>query len=906
MSLGAGSRLGPYEITAKLGEGGMGEVYRATDSRLKREVAIKVLPAAFTEDKERLARFEREAQLLAQLNHTNIAQIYGIETSGETHALVMELVAGPTLAERLESGPLSFAESLSFAQQIAQALEEAHDKGIVHRDLKPQNIKAPSEGKAKVLDFGLAKAMDATASAATAADLARSPTIMNSPTLTAIHGTQLGVILGTAAYMAPEQARGAAVDKRADIWAFGVVFFEMLTGRRLFEGETVSDTLAAVLRQEIDWRALPAAVPTEIRRLLRRCLERNPKNRLHDIADARLVLDDLLAGRVEAGEAPAASAAAGAGASRGATWAARLTWLGVGLALGALAIAGLGRSLFQPPPSRPPVVRSLTYSGTSGAASISRDGKFMAFISSRDGTPRIWLKQLASGEEVALTAGRDSWPQISPDSGSVLFRRAEKGRFDLYRVPMVGGEPRRLASNIDLAGWSPDGKRIAVGRLKDRGGQVVLIPAEGGEEQLLLDLDAGVRGLDWSPDGTSLLLVTSSRVNSISSTALETVEVASGQRRELYRLPAGSVTSAARWDGNEAVLFAWSPSQAGRGETLLQRLELGEPTPRPVFSFTSLPQRLELAGPGALLFDAGGIHQNLFEIGGGATPGESLGKGLTGGPTRDRQPAFSPDGRRILFTSDRSGSLDLWSLELATGGIRRLTFDATDDWDPQWSPDGKHLLWSSNRGGHFEIWIADPDGTGARQARADGRDAENPTMSADGAWIVYSSSNAAAPGIWKVRPDGRDATLLLAGAYTLPELAPQSGWIAAVETSPGNEQTIRIFRLDDGAAVAELSVAGRRQNPGRSRWLPDGRTLVFYGDDESGRAALFQQPIVPGRDTRSERRRVAVSDEQRVIESFGVSPVDGRIVVSAGWGDSDILLAEGIPGIGASLPKRAP
>ncbi len=899
-----GERLGPYEITAKLGEGGMGEVYRATDTRLKREVAIKVLPAAFTEDKERLARFEREAQLLAQLHHPNIASIFGLEESGGLKALVMELVDGPTLADRLESGPLSFTESLSFALQIAQALEEAHDKGIVHRDLKPQNIKASSEGKAKVLDFGLAKAMDATASSASAADLARSPTLLNSPTLTAVHGTQLGVILGTAAYMAPEQARGAAVDKRADIWAFGVVLYEMLTGKSLFAGPTVSDTLAGVLKTEIDWKALPSETPTEIRRLLRRCLERDPKNRLHDIADARLVLDDLLAGRAEAGDLPAAGVVPSA--ARGAGWPTKLAWLGAGLVVGALAIAGLGRSLFRPPPARPPVVRSLTYSGTSGAASISRDGKFMAFISSRDGTPRIWLKQLASGEEVALTAGRDSWPQISPDSGSVLFRRAGKGNFDLYRVPLVGGEPRRLASNVDLAGWSPDGKRIAVGRLKERGSQIVLIPAEGGGEQRLLELDAGVRGLDWSPDGNALLLVTSSRVNSISSTALETVEVASGKVRELYRLPAGSVTSAARWDGNEAVIFAWSPSQAGRGETLLQRLELGEPTPLPVFSFTSLPGRIELAGPGALLFDAGGIHQNLFEIGGGATSGESLGKGLTGGPTRDRQPAFSPDGRRILFTSDRSGSLDLWSLELATGAVRRLTFDATDDWDPQWSPDGKHLLWSSNRGGHFEIWIAEPDGTGARQASADGRDAENPTMSADGAWIVYSSSNAAAPGIWKVRPDGRDATRLLAGAYTLPELAPQSGWIAAVETAPGNERTIRIFRLDDGAAVAELSVAGRRLNPGRSRWLPDGRTLVFYGDDESGRAALFEQPIVPGRDTRSERRRVAVSDAQRVIESFGVSPVDGHIVVSAGWADSDILLAEGIPGIGAGLQRREP
>jgi Tol biopolymer transport system component len=904
LRISPGTRLGPYEITAKLGEGGMGEVYRATDSHLKREVAIKVLPAAFTEDKERLARFEREAQLLAQLNHPNIAQIYGLEASGDQRALVMELVAGPTLADRLESGPLSLSESLSLALQLAQALEEAHEKGIVHRDLKPQNIKASSEGKAKVLDFGLAKAMDPAGAPSAAADLARSPTLMNSPTLTGVHGTQLGVILGTAAYMAPEQARGGAVDKRADIWAFGVVLYEMLTGKSLFAGPTVSDTLAGVLKTEIDWKTLPADTPAEIRHLLRRCLERNPKNRLHDIADARIVLDELLAGRTEGGEAPPAGA--GSAAPHGASWPLKLAWLGGGLVLGALAIAGLGRSLFQAPPAAPPIVRSLTYSGKSGSASISADGRFVAFASGRDGTPRIWLKQLATGEEVALTTGRDFGPRISPDSGSVLFSRAEQGRLDLYRVPLVGGEPRRLARDVAQAAWSRDGKRIALARIVDRGSQLLLIPAEGGEEKLLLEQNTGLRELDWSPDGSSLLMLTAAQVNSISSTVLATVDLASGKSREIYRLPAGSVCSAARWDGDAAVLFAWSPSQAGRGEMLLQRLELGEKTPRPVFSFTSLPKQIELAGPGALLFDAGGIHQNLFEIGSATTPGGNLGRGLTGGPTRDRQPAFSPDGRRILFTSDRSGSLDLWSLELATGAVRRLTFDAADDWDPQWSPDGRHLLWSSNRGGHFEIWIAEPDGTGARQASADGRDAENPTMSRDGAWIVYSSSNPAAPGIWKVRPDGREATRLLAGAYTLPELAPQSGWVSAVETSPGNERTIRVVRIEDGATVAEVSVAGRRQNPGRSRWLPDGRTLVFYGDDESGRAAIFAQPIVPGRDTRSERRRVAVSDEQRVIESFGVSPVDGRIVVSAGWTDSDILLAEGIPGIGATLPKREP
>ena len=305
-----GSRIGPYEITARIGEGGRGEVYRAHDARLRRDVAIKVLPAAFVADHERLARFEREAQVLAQLNHPNIAQIHGLETSGETRALVLELVEGPTLADRLAQGPLPPDEAIAIAKQIADALEGAHEKGIVHRDLKPQNIKASTDGKVKVLDFGLAKAMDpvTSASAGSGGQTARSPTLMNSPTLTAA-GTQLGVILGTAAYMSPEQARGMAVDKRADIWAFGVLFFEMLSGKRLFAGDTITDTLAAVLRADIDWSALPADTPPAVRRLLARCLERNPKNRLHDVADARIVIDEVLSGRSEP-VAPAARAPA--------------------------------------------------------------------------------------------------------------------------------------------------------------------------------------------------------------------------------------------------------------------------------------------------------------------------------------------------------------------------------------------------------------------------------------------------------------------------------------------------------------------------------------------------------------------------------------------------------------------
>ena len=457
-----GQRLGPYEITAKLGEGGMGEVYRATDTRLDRQVAIKVLPAEFTADKERLARFEREAKLLAQVHHPNIASIFGLDESAGTRALVMELVEGPTLAERLESGAFSITESLSAALQIAQALEEAHEKGIVHRDLKPQNIKASIEGKIKVLDFGLAKAMDpAAGGAASAADLARSPTLMQSPTLTAAHGTQLGVILGTAAYMAPEQARGGTVDKRADIWAFGVVLYEMLSGRRLFDGETVSDVLAAVLRAEVDFAALPPEATAELRNLLRRCLERNPKNRLHDIADARIVIEQILSGRSEAA-APLAEPPAPMTPMLP-LWRRVLPWIGGAVAGAAIAAALLPRG--APPVSGPSAaaakIRTLVSAGVSLDPAVSPDGRTLAFESTRDGESRIWIKDLTSGSESVLVRRASAFPDVSPDGTSVLFMaESERGLDELYRVSLATREERLVARQVGLASWAPDGRSV--------------------------------------------------------------------------------------------------------------------------------------------------------------------------------------------------------------------------------------------------------------------------------------------------------------------------------------------------------------------------------------------------------------------------------------------------------------
>jgi len=892
MTLPAGTRLGPYEIVAPLGAGGMGEVYRARDPKLNREVAIKVLPVAVAQDAERLARFEREAQLLASLNHPNIAAIYGLDDEGDVLFLVLELVEGEELADRLKRGAIPLDEAQEIAKQIALALEEAHEKGIVHRDLKPANVKLTPDGKVKVLDFGLAKAYATDASGGTPLDSGNSPTMTHAATMA-------GMILGTAAYMSPEQARAKSVDKRADIWAFGVVLYEMLTGTQLFHGETVSDTLAAVLTREFDPKTLPAATPAALRRLLRSCLERSPKNRLHDIADARIVIDELLSGRADTAEAPSAATPTGA---PGAGWSSKLVWLGAGLVLGALAAFGLGRTLLAPPPLRLPTVRFLTYSGKSGGASISADGKNVAFVSSRDGKRRIWLKQLASGAEVALTGGLDDVPSISPDGSTVIFARTAEQGLDLYRVPLVGGEPRRLARNVGAADWSPDGGKIVFARDLGQRSQVIVIPADGGEEKVLVERDGFLRGVAWSPNGKQIAVEESTRVNTIGHRVLAMVDVATGAYREVFQLPAGSLLTPARWDGDDALIFGWSPSQAGRGEVVLQRLKLGSTVPQPVLTFGSLPARIELAGPGALVFDGGGRHQDLFDVG----PDHLLSRSLTGGPTVDRQPAFSPDGRRVVFSSDRSGSLDLWSLDVATGAVSRLTFDAADDWDPHWSPDGKHLLWSSNRSGHFEIWMAEPDGTGARQVTSDGVDAENPTMSLDGSWIVYSSGNPASVGIWKIHPDGSAATHLIAGNALLPELSPKTGWIAAVDSSrlAGDLRRIQIIRLEDGTNVAEFFVKGLAGNIGRSRWMPDGRTLVSWSDDEAGKKVLYGQPIMPGRDTKAQRELVAAGDELRAIESFGVSPIDGRIVVSAGWGERDVMMAEGIPGIGASLRKR--
>ena len=455
MTLSLKDKLGPYEILSPLGAGGMGEVYRARDSNLGRDVALKVLPEAFARDAEHMARFKREAQVLASLNHPNIASVYGLEESDGVHALVMELVEGPTLAERIASGPMPIDEALVIARQIAEGLEYAHERGIVHRDLKPANVKVTPEGRVKVLDFGLAKALSPEQSAA---DISTSPTL-------SIGATRAGVILGTAAYMSPEQAKGKKVDRRADIWAFGCLLFEMVAGKQCFKAETLSEILAAVLMNEPDWSQLPESTPPRLRALLRRCLNKDPKQRLRDIGEARIAIEEILSGP-EPEEIPATPPA---GAPGGARWSGRkwLAALAATVALVVLAAAGgwlLGHKTTAGTPSE---FHQLTFdSGLIYSARFAPGGQAIYYSAAWNGLPvQLYATQANGPESRPLGFENSALYAVSPSQMAVSIGCRDVFIGDcigtLAVMPVSGGAPREMAENVISADWGPDGNDLA-------------------------------------------------------------------------------------------------------------------------------------------------------------------------------------------------------------------------------------------------------------------------------------------------------------------------------------------------------------------------------------------------------------------------------------------------------------
>jgi eukaryotic-like serine/threonine-protein kinase len=883
MRLATGVRLGPYEITGALGAGGMGEVYRARDTRLGRNVAIKVLPAVFANDEAWLRRFEREARASSSLNHPNILVVFDIGTQDGMPYLVSELLEGRTLQERLASGRLPVSKSIDYARQLAAALSAVHDKGITHRDLKPGNIFITADGRAKILDFGLAKPQPVADSA--------SATVEQSLT-----GQ---VLIGTPGYMSPEQARGLPTDARTDIFSLGVVIHEMLSGARPFERASMVETLHAIL--DSDAPPLPETVLRACPALgwiVARCLAKDPAERFRSAHDIDLALQ-------AAASASGADRPAPATPLRAAT---PVLWT-IGIAIMCIAAGALIGRLWRPSAiGDPPRLEAVTFSGHDGSPAASPDGKTIAFTSDRDGTPRIWLKQVAGGGELALTAGRDDLPRFLPDGSAILFVRASADGSALYRVPLLGGDPHKLLDDVVGADWSPDGRRLAFTRwvARDRVGSIVGVADADGSNAHEIAFAPG-RGLTtprWSPDGRTICAV-----NGLASVAtgfgIDLIDAGGGGARLLAPADANMRVSSVVWTpDSRAIIYSEAESIAGwmsGSSARIIRQDVATGAARSILWVPNHSRTLDVLGSGVLLFDARSSRQNLREIGIG---GGAASRALTRGNSTDRQPIYLPDGKSIVFSSNRGGNLDLWRVGLDDGTVTRITDDPADDWDVAVSPDGRRILWASNRTGPYEVWAAAPDGSGARQLSRDGTFAQNPQQTPDGRWILYTSSDPTRPGLWRMRADGSNPVLLVrSGALQLPEISPDGQLVLYLDGVPS---AIRVARIADGSAVPfEITVTQRSTTTavlGRARWMPDGRAIAFVGQDDHGVNGVLVQDFVAGGDTSATRRPLAGFDPEDSTESFAISP-DGTKITIAGWEQMfNIFLASSVPGV--ERPRR--
>ena len=678
-----GRTLAHYEITHLIGRGGMGEVYRARDTRLGREVALKLLPQAFSSDPERVARLQREARTLASLHHPNIASVFGIEEAEGQTLLVMELVEGEDLAQRLSRGPIALDDALDIARQIAQGLEEAHAKGIVHRDLKPANVKLAPGGKVKILDFGLARAILGDA----AGDLG----VQNSPTITAAM-TQAGVILGTAAYMSPEQARGKEVDKRADIWAFGVILFEMLSGRQLYDGETTTDVLAAVVTRDPDWNQLPAEVTPEVRRLLHRCLERDVRRRLRDAGDALLDLDPASTTTTTTATAAAAGAPpAASGASRGR----RVYAAAAGLALVAAAIGFVaGKREPASSPQAAPVVRRLqiadAYFDQNSNAAISPDGQRIIYYDTRKSPPRLVLRPLDTFEQTPVHEGGFN-PFFAPDGQSFGFFSDKK----LWVASIAGGTPRTLCTSDGFAtGWWGEDDTIVFSTDfepdQEKEG-LMRIAAQGGEPQWLSTVDRSrserLHAYPQVLPGGKHVLFTVVRAD---GWEVDVVPLAGGERRAILQNAARG-----RYVPSGHLLYVDPAQDALMAVAFdLQRLEVrGSPV--------SLVRDLRHTGEGLGAYDISNDGTLIYSISGimlgqnhiVAVDRVGRVRPLLEEASTWAQPHISPDGGRLLVRRAGQPDCHLWLFDLERRALTRLTFEG-DNHGPMWTDGGNTITFS--------------------------------------------------------------------------------------------------------------------------------------------------------------------------------------------------------------------
>ena len=810
MPLASGSRFGPYEILSPLGSGGMGEVYRARDLKLNRDVALKVLPDLVANDPERLARFKREAQVLASLNHPNIGGIYGFEESNGVGALVLELVEGPTLADRIAQGPIPLDEALPIARQIAEALEAAHEHGIIHRDLKPTNIKVRADGSVKVLDFGLAKAKEPAG--------AMSPSMSQSPTITTPAMTQAGMILGTAAYMSPEQARGTTVDKRSDLWAFGAVLWEMVTGTRLFDGATVSDTLAAVLRAEPDWTALPANAPAPIRRLLRRCLEKDRKRRLDSAAAARLEIEEALTAPSVADAAVARPAAVSK--SRVIAVASVALLVGAALTLGVFVSTGRLPVVSSPPVTRllmglQPAESILGGPGTNSQARPTRtaiawspDGRTLVFGGGRASVEQLYVRRLDQLQATPLagTEGAVS-PFFSPDGGWVGFWAAGA----LKKVSTSGGPAVTICETPLIGGatWA-DGDVIFFDALRLDAEGIWRVAAGGGrpERVVMPDRSKGEFSLRLPhalPGGRALLL-TKLTNSQLADAKIVAWSLATGQQVVLtegadarYVLTGHLVfvrqgaLLAAPFD---VTALRLTGGAVGVVDDVMQAFNA------PTAPLSTGAAQFDVSPTGSLAYASGGIFaENLRPLVWVDRAGIVMPLAL---PQRSYWgPRLAPDGWRLAFYATVNSVVGAgsgaraWISDLRSGTSTPIT-ETGSILMPVWSPDGVRVAFS-DAGSLF--W-----------RRADG---------GGGPERLTTSPNSQAPSSWS--PDGKV--------------------LAFVESNPTSAEDIWVLPIGEGKTPPRpwLNTRFSEQHPD---WSPDGRWLA-YTSNESGRSEVYVQPY-PG------------------------------------------------------------
>jgi eukaryotic-like serine/threonine-protein kinase len=841
-----------YEVTVQIGEGGMGQVYRATDTKLKRQVAIKILPPSMADDPDRLVRFQREAEVLAALNHPNIAGIYGLEESNGVTALVMELVEGEDLSQRIARGAIPMDEALPIAKQIAAALEAAHEQGIIHRDLKPANIKVRPDGTVKVLDFGLAKAMDPALSSAVNA--------MNSPTLTA--ATIHGVLLGTAGYMSPEQARGKAVDKRADIWAFGVVLYEMLTGRRAFEGDDISTTLAAVLRSEPEWSALPLATSPGVRQLLTRCLYKDPHGRMRDIGEARIAIDRELSG---AGEPPTTSLAS----HRAPQWR-RVATLAAALLTGAALTAVLVWFVGRPTVERPRVTR-LNITPPSAAAlsvgvsrdlAMTADGSRLVYVGGNGST--LFVRSLDRLEAIPLVrAGAPRDPFVSPDGQWVGFF---DGGFTLKKVPITGG-PAVLVARLDSyergATWAPDGTIIFATQATITGLQRV--SADGGAPAVLTQPNGarGEVGHAWPemlPGGQAVLYSALATTGGLEAASIAALDLRSG--RSTILLGGGSH---AQYMASGHLVFGMAGALRAVAFDATHVTVVGQSIPVVPQVLTTSFGAVDavVARDGTLAYVTGGVSSNADRV---LVWVDRQGKetALESPPRAYYFPRISLDGRHVAMAVVVDQNSDVWTWDVTRATLARVTSDPSVDGFPMWTPDGRRVVFSSNRAGAFNLFSQGFDGTGAVDRLTESSNAQYPSsVVPDGMRVVFSeTSRTTGDDVMMLPLEGtRRAVPLVQTAFDERNgvVSPDGRWLAYEANDTGSfEVYVRPFP-DVNSGHWQVSTSGGKQ----PLWAPGGRELTYFAPT-------------------GELMHVAVGTESAWTAGPPVKLLDARYVVSPG------------------------